>query len=43
VSAAVEVRHLRHRYGAKQAGHVIDDVSFEVEQGEFLVLLGPSG
>ncbi len=36
----VAVRGLRKRYGD---AWVVDDVSFEVEEGELLVLLGPSG
>ena len=36
----IRVAHLTKRYGAQV---VIDDLSFEVAQGETLVLLGPSG
>ncbi len=36
----IRVAHLSKRYGAQV---VLDDVSFEVAQGETLVLLGPSG
>ncbi|MGI4739704.1 MAG: ABC transporter ATP-binding protein [Janthinobacterium lividum] len=36
----IQVSHLTKRFGAQM---VIDDVSFEVAQGETLVLLGPSG
>ncbi|MEV0645469.1 ABC transporter ATP-binding protein [Phytomonospora sp. NPDC050363] len=38
--ASVEVRGLRKRYGRTTA---LDDVSFEVADGEFFCLLGPSG
>lgn len=38
--SAVEVRGLRKRYGKTTA---LDDVSFEVADGEFFCLLGPSG
>jgi sulfate transport system ATP-binding protein len=37
---SIEVSHLSKRYGAFRA---LDDVSFTVEQGELLALLGPSG
>ncbi|MGI4835631.1 MAG: ATP-binding cassette domain-containing protein, partial [Janthinobacterium lividum] len=37
---AIRVAHLHKRYGAQV---VLSDVSFEVTQGETLVLLGPSG
>ncbi|NML64249.1 ATP-binding cassette domain-containing protein [Hymenobacter sp. RP-2-7] len=37
---ALRVAHLSKRYGAQV---VLDDLSFEVAQGETLVLLGPSG
>ncbi len=36
----IRVAHLTKRYGAQV---IIDDLSFEVAQGETLVLLGPSG
>ena len=39
-SAFIRVDRLTKRYGAAA---VVDDVSFEVEQGELLTLLGPSG
>lgn len=35
-----QLLHLQKRYGAKL---VVDDVTFEVSDGEFLVILGPSG
>jgi len=38
--ASLSLRRLTHRFGASL---VLDDVSLEVEPGEFLVLLGPSG
>ncbi len=37
---AIQVSHLTKRFGAQV---VVDDLSFEVAQGETLVLLGPSG
>jgi ABC-2 type transport system ATP-binding protein len=40
MTAAVEVEHLTKRYGALT---VVDDVSFAIEQGEFIGLLGPNG
>ncbi len=40
MTAAVEVEHLTKRYGALT---VVDDVSFAIEQGEFVGLLGPNG
>jgi len=36
----IAVRHLSKRFGAFQA---VDDVSFEVPEGELVALLGPSG
>lgn len=41
----VEVENLQHRYGKEHAGatFAVDDVSFEVAEGEFFALLGPSG
>ena len=40
MTAVVEVEHLTKRYGALT---VVDDVSFAIEQGEFIGLLGPNG
>lgn len=37
---SVEVKHLNFSYGARQ---VLFDVSFRVEKGEFLSILGPNG
>ena len=37
---ALRVAHLRKRFGAQL---ILDDISFEVAEGETLVLLGPSG
>lgn len=39
-SPAIRVSHLTKRFGAQA---VVDDLSFEVAEGETLVLLGPSG
>ncbi|QKG56469.1 ABC transporter ATP-binding protein [Hymenobacter sp. BRD128] len=39
-SPAIRVSHLTKRFGAQL---VVDDLSFDVAQGETLVLLGPSG
>src|SRR5690349_7120287 len=38
--ADIDVQHLSKRYGDHQA---VDDVSLEIQAGEFLTLLGPSG
>lgn len=38
--AAITVSHLVKRYPEKTA---VDDISFEIGEGEFLVLVGPSG
>ena len=38
--ARIELRHLSKRFGATTA---VDDVSFDIEDGEFFVLVGPSG
>jgi ABC-2 type transport system ATP-binding protein len=40
VSATISLRNLRKSYGSKAA---VDNVSFEVEQGEFFGILGPNG
>ncbi|HUB42069.1 MAG TPA: ABC transporter ATP-binding protein [Streptosporangiaceae bacterium] len=40
MSATISVRNLRKSYGPKVA---VDNVSFEVEQGEFFGILGPNG
>ncbi|PZR92440.1 MAG: ABC transporter ATP-binding protein [Stutzerimonas stutzeri] len=40
----ITVRNLDKRYGSGEAGiKAVDNVSFEVRQGEFVALLGPSG
>jgi len=36
----LKVEHLKKSYGEKQ---VLEDISFEVEEGSVVVLLGPSG
>lgn len=38
----VEVRHLFKRY-SKSHVNALDDISFEVEEGQFFALLGPNG
>jgi putative ABC transport system ATP-binding protein len=38
--AVISVRSVSKHYGRT---HAVDDVSFEIERGEFAVLLGPSG
>ena len=41
---ALEVRGLSKTYGTgDQAIRAIDDLTFEVEPGEFLCIVGPSG
>jgi ATP-binding cassette subfamily C protein len=42
LSGAIEVNHLRFSY-AKDAPPVLDDVSFRVEPGEFVAVVGSSG
>ncbi|SPJ26208.1 ABC transporter ATP-binding protein [Palleronia abyssalis] len=40
MSAAIDIRHLTKRFGALT---VLDDISLQIEDGEFVVFLGPSG
>ena len=41
---ALRVRKLRMRFGPANQGHlVLEDMDFEVAQGEFLCIVGPSG
>lgn len=40
VTVMIEFKNVTKRYGEKTA---VDDVSFNIEQGEFFVLIGPSG
>jgi ABC-2 type transport system ATP-binding protein len=42
VTAAVEVAHLVKRYRAAR-GNAVDDISFEVPEGQLFCLLGPNG
>src|SRR5262245_13134698 len=41
----VEVEDLQHKYGSARSGvaPAVDNVSFEVAEGEFFAMLGPSG
>ncbi len=40
----LRVEHLKKTYGAgDNQVHALDDVSFSVEQGEFIAIIGPSG
>ncbi|MGE3328763.1 MAG: ABC transporter ATP-binding protein [Acidimicrobiia bacterium] len=43
VAAAVEVRNLVKTFGGPKGTVAIDDLTFDIEDGQFLVLLGPSG
>jgi len=38
--AIIEIRNLAKTYGAVKA---VDDISLDIEPGEFITLLGPSG
>src|SRR3989442_15169881 len=41
---AISFQHVGKTYhGARGAVHALDDVSFDIEQGEFFGLLGPNG
>ncbi len=40
MTTAISVRHLTHRFGSRT---VLDDVSFEVAQGEIYGFIGPNG
>ena len=40
----MRIEHLTKVYGSREnAVHAVDDVSFSVEKGEFLAIIGPSG
>ena len=40
----VKVEHLSKVYGkGDTAVHALDDVSFSIEQGQFVAIVGPSG
>ena len=40
----MRIEHLTKVYGSgENAAHAVDDVSFSVEKGEFLAIIGPSG
>ena len=40
----LKIEHLQKTYGSgENAVHAVDDVSFSVEKGEFLAIIGPSG
>ena len=41
--SVLEVKSLTKVFGGKQEVTAVDDVSFEVEEGEFLSIIGPSG
>jgi NitT/TauT family transport system ATP-binding protein len=47
MSAALEVRNLSKRFSPRSGGHesplVLADLSFSVNEGEFLTMVGPSG
>lgn len=39
----IEVKKLKKTYGGKIPTHALKGVSFEVEKGEFIALMGRSG
>ena len=40
----MRIEHLTKTYGAgENAVHAVNDISFSVEKGEFLAIIGPSG
>lgn len=40
----LKIEHLKKTYGSgENAVHAVDDISFSVEKGEFLAIIGPSG
>ncbi|BAO06296.1 ABC transporter ATP-binding protein [Enterococcus mundtii QU 25] len=44
MSKIIEVKHLSKSYGSsKSPVKVLDNVSFSVEEGEFIGIMGPSG
>lgn len=42
LSGEIEVSHLKFRYG-EQGSQVLNDVSFKIEAGEYVGIVGPSG
>ncbi|ADI00151.1 ABC transporter ATP-binding protein [Salisediminibacterium selenitireducens] len=44
MSTLIKVNQLRKTYGkGEKAFHAVDGISFELEQGEFIAVMGPSG
>lgn len=43
LTGAVALEHVTFRYDGDATGVVLDDVSFEVDAGEFVAIVGPSG
>lgn len=39
----IQFQHISHQYGPVGGGHILEDISFEICEGECLGLTGPSG
>lgn len=42
-SQGVSVKHLTFRYKDQKNGNALDDLSLDIEKGQFVVIMGPSG